>query len=81
MDCFDWLEGYKFNFGLYTVDRVTQKRTLKTGAQFFTQVIQAHNKVDKKTDKKITTPEVSSLTVATTKQDVGAGVEPLAQST
>lgn len=39
MDNFDWLDGYNFNYGLYSVDRKTQERTLKDGASFFVDVI------------------------------------------
>jgi len=48
MDNFDWLEGYNFNFGLYAVDRKTQKRTLKDGATFYVDVIKHHNAPTKK---------------------------------
>lgn len=46
LDGFDWMEGYDFNYGLYAVDMVTQKRTLKKGTEFITQVINC-NKKDK----------------------------------
>ena len=53
MDNFDWLEGYDLNFGLYAVDRKTQKRTLKPGTEFFIDVIKTHNaKTIKEIEKK-----------------------------
>jgi len=38
LDNFDWIEGYNLHFGLYSVDRKTQKRTLKTGTEFLIDV-------------------------------------------
>jgi Beta-glucosidase/6-phospho-beta-glucosidase/beta-galactosidase len=46
MDCFDWMEGYDFEYGVYSVDRKTQERKLKPGTEFLTGVIDTHkNKV------------------------------------
>lgn len=48
MDSFDWMEGYDFEYGVYSVDRKTQERTLKPGTEFLFDVIKSHNKVENK---------------------------------
>ncbi|MFC1843027.1 glycoside hydrolase family 1 protein [Candidatus Dependentiae bacterium] len=68
MDNFNWTEGYGLNFGLYAVDKKTQKRTLKEGTQFLVDVIKKHNEkeikpeigvVDKKSqDTGVTVPQI-----------------------
>jgi len=47
MDNYDWLEGYDMHFGLYTVDRKTQKRALKDGTEFLTSVFKKHTEKPK----------------------------------
>ncbi len=37
MDNFEWAEGYEPRFGLYAMDYATQTRTLRAGAQVFTE--------------------------------------------
>lgn len=39
LDNFEWSYGYDKQFGLYSVDPVTQKRTLKEGAKQFQQIV------------------------------------------
>ena len=38
-DSYDWLGGYGLHYGLFAVNRDTQKRTLKEGACFFCDVV------------------------------------------
>jgi len=45
MDSFDWMEGYDFEYGVYSVDRKTQERTLKPGTEFLSDAIKSHNKI------------------------------------
>ena len=40
MDNFEWLQAYNQCYGLYRVDRITQKRTLRDGAKKFIAYIQ-----------------------------------------
>jgi hypothetical protein len=42
MDNFEWAEGYKERFGLFHVDYVTQKRTLKDSAHWYAEVIRTN---------------------------------------
>lgn len=39
LDNFEWAQGYAKRFGLVQVDSLTQKRTLKTSARFYREVI------------------------------------------
>ncbi len=39
MDNFEWAEGYKMRFGLYSVDFETQERTLRTSGELYRDVI------------------------------------------
>ncbi|MFL3008531.1 MAG: family 1 glycosylhydrolase [Candidatus Neomarinimicrobiota bacterium] len=39
MDNFEWAEGYKMKFGLYSVDFKTQERTLRKGSKTFVEII------------------------------------------
>jgi len=43
MDNYEWNHGYDKQFGLYHVDRTTQKRTLRPGAEYFKQVATKHH--------------------------------------
>ena len=47
MDNYDWLAGYDMHFGLYSVDRKTQARTLKTGTEFLIDVFKKTTEVPK----------------------------------
>ncbi len=42
MDNFEWASGYKFRFGLVHVDRRTLKRTPKSSALWFGEVVKSH---------------------------------------
>ncbi|MEC7274093.1 MAG: family 1 glycosylhydrolase, partial [Verrucomicrobiota bacterium] len=39
LDNFEWAEGYRERFGIIHVDYVTQKRTLKESAKWYSGVI------------------------------------------
>jgi|TARA_Y100001954_G_C15458082_1_gene429503 beta-glucosidase len=39
MDNFEWAEGYKMRFGLYSVDFDSQERTLRGSGEIFRQII------------------------------------------
>ena len=39
MDNFEWAFGYDMKFGLYSVDRSTQERTLRNGSQSFVKIV------------------------------------------
>ena len=43
MDNFEWAEGYKMKFGLYSVDFKTQERTLREGSKTFVEIINRQN--------------------------------------
>ncbi|HEV2916448.1 MAG TPA: family 1 glycosylhydrolase [Candidatus Babeliales bacterium] len=45
LDNFEWNRGYSQKFGLYDVDLVTQKRTLKRGAQVYKDLIQTATRI------------------------------------
>lgn len=45
LDNLEWAEGWTKRFGLFHVDRVTQKRTAKTSAYFFRELIARRPKV------------------------------------
>ncbi len=49
MDNFEWDGGYHYNFGLYSVDRTTQKRTLKEGGKVYANIIKAYQAGDLRT--------------------------------
>lgn len=40
LDNFEWAEGWKMRFGLYSFDPITKKRTLKKGSQIYRQIIE-----------------------------------------
>src|SRR3569833_375813 len=42
LDNFEWIEGYKFRFGLSHVDYATQQRTLKDSAYWYRDVIRTN---------------------------------------
>jgi beta-glucosidase len=42
LDNFEWAEGYKMRFGLVHVDYETQKRTLKSSAYWYKDVINSN---------------------------------------
>ncbi len=44
LDNLEWAEGWTKRFGLFHVDRVTQKRTAKTSAYFFRELIARRSK-------------------------------------
>jgi beta-glucosidase len=43
IDNFEWSQGYDMKFGLYSIDMVTQKRTLKNGAKRYQEIIRNTN--------------------------------------
>ena len=43
MDNFEWDMGYGMKFGLYAVNRETQERALRSGAQFYKEVLSAYS--------------------------------------
>lgn len=45
LDNLEWAEGWTKRFGLFHVDRITQKRTAKTSAYFFRELISRRLKV------------------------------------
>lgn len=44
MDNFEWAEGYRMRFGIVHVDFATQRRTLKSSARWYSNLLQAHRK-------------------------------------
>jgi beta-glucosidase len=42
MDNFEWAEGYKMRFGLYSVDFDTQKRTLRGSGEIYREIIKSN---------------------------------------
>ena len=44
MDNYEWAEGYRMRFGIVHVDFATQRRTLKSSARWYSNLIQAHRK-------------------------------------
>jgi beta-glucosidase len=42
MDNFEWAEGYRMRFGIVHVDFATQRRTLKSSARWYSNLVQAH---------------------------------------
>jgi beta-glucosidase len=42
MDNYEWAEGYRMRFGIVHVDFATQRRTLKSSAQWYSSLIKAH---------------------------------------
>ena len=43
MDNFEWAEGYKMRFGLYSVDFESQERTLRPSGELYREIIQRSN--------------------------------------
>jgi len=43
MDNYEWAEGYKMRFGIVHVDFATQRRTLKSSARWYANLIRAHH--------------------------------------
>ena len=44
MDNFEWAEGYRMRFGIVHIDFATQRRTLKSSARWYSNLMQAHRK-------------------------------------
>lgn len=44
MDNYEWAEGYRMRFGIVHVDFVTQRRTLKSSARWYSNLVRAHRK-------------------------------------
>jgi beta-glucosidase len=44
MDNYEWAEGYRIRFGIVHVDFATQRRTLKSSARWYSNLIKAHRK-------------------------------------
>jgi beta-glucosidase len=42
LDNYEWAEGYRMRFGIVHVDFATQRRTLKSSGQWYSQLIKAH---------------------------------------
>jgi len=59
MDGYEWVQGYTKNYGIYSVDRKTQKRVFRKGAQHLIDVVKNHG-VGKKDATKITTAKINS---------------------
>ncbi len=47
MDNFEWSLGYDMKFGLYSVDMITQWRTMKEGAKRYQEIIRGQGEVQK----------------------------------
>jgi beta-glucosidase len=46
LDNYEWAEGYRMRFGIVHVDFATQRRTLKSSAQWYSRLIAAHHAKD-----------------------------------
>jgi beta-glucosidase len=46
LDNYEWAEGYRMRFGIVHVDFTTQRRTLKSSAQWYAKLIAAHHARD-----------------------------------
>jgi len=44
LDNYEWAEGYRMRFGIVHVDFATQRRTLKSSARWYSNLVQAHRK-------------------------------------
>jgi beta-glucosidase len=44
MDNYEWAEGYRMRFGIVHVDFATQRRTLKSSARWYSNLLHAHRK-------------------------------------
>jgi beta-glucosidase len=42
LDNYEWAEGYRIRFGIVHVDFATQRRTLKSSARWYANLIAAH---------------------------------------
>jgi beta-glucosidase len=42
MDNYEWAEGYRMRFGIVHVDFATQRRTLKSSARWYSDLVRAH---------------------------------------
>jgi len=49
MDNYEWAEGYRMRFGIVHVDFATQRRTLKSSARWYSNLIQAHHEAKAQT--------------------------------
>ncbi|HEX3758697.1 MAG TPA: GH1 family beta-glucosidase [Kofleriaceae bacterium] len=44
MDNYEWAEGYQMRFGIVHVDFATQRRTLKSSARWYSNLVQTHRR-------------------------------------
>jgi beta-glucosidase len=42
LDNYEWAEGYRMRFGIVHVDFATQRRTLKSSARWYADLMRAH---------------------------------------